>query len=248
MKYLEFMAKKRLFTLENIVKIAGNINTAKSIAGNYEKKNIIERIKQNYYAFLDLATKDPVANKFEIASNIKCDGYLSYHSAFEYYGFYNQVFNEVTISSQKKFNDFLYRGLLYKSDVSNCNKQIEKINGGQIKVTSIERTIIDSLYNMNKAGGLEEVLNCIELVTKVNENKLLEMLNEYDQVFLYQKAGFILEWYNDNLHLSKKFFDKCKSKLTNKIQYLYNVKMPCVYNKEWKLYVPIVFFDTYLYE
>lgn len=238
MKYLEYMAKKRLFTLDDIVKVSGNINTAKSILNSYVKKGYIDRIKQNYYVYLDLATKEYVCSNFEIASQIKEDGYLSYHSAFEYYGCYNQVFNELTISSPKKFNNFIYDHIEYKSDVSNVLLQIDTLKDGKIKVTSLERTIVDSIKDIDKAGGIEELLECISVVKNINEEKIIEMITYYDEVFLYQKVGYILNKFKERLNLSDKLFDICKSKITNKIQYLDKHDNETIYVSEWKLYVP----------
>lgn len=237
MKYLEHMAKMRLFKLDDIVLLTGNINTAKSILSSYEKKNYISRIRRDYYVFLDFATKDSVASTFEIASHIKKDGYLSYHSAFQYYACYNQVFNELTISSPKKFNSFTYDFIEYKSDVSFVPLQIDTVADGKIKVTSIERTIVDSIKDINKAGGLEELLECISLVKNVSEEKILEMLKYYNEAFLYQKVGYILSKYNEQLKLSDKFFNICKSKIKNKIQYI-DKDEDNIYVSEWKLYVP----------
>ena len=54
--------------------------------------------------------------------------------------------------------------------------------------------------------------------------------------FLYQKAGFILENYKNELQLSDKFIDYCKSKIGKSTRYL--AKDSSTYCREWKLVVP----------
>ena len=53
-----------------------------------------------------METKEAVADKFEIGSNVTETAYVSHHSAFEYHGVMNQVYYEVYVSSESKFKNF----------------------------------------------------------------------------------------------------------------------------------------------
>lgn len=57
-----------------------------------------------------------------------------------------------------------------------------------------------------KIGGLEELLRCLLLVPALDGDKLLEVLEAYGFGQLYQKAGFILETFKDELSLPDTFF------------------------------------------
>ncbi len=41
---------------------------------------------------------------------------------------------------------------------------------GRIRVTDLERTIIDTIKDFTKVGGLEELLACLSLVTYIKED------------------------------------------------------------------------------
>ena len=56
--------------------------------------------------------------------------------------------------------------------------------GGDVKVTDKERTIIDSIKDMNMIAGLEEVITCITSVIGVDESKLMKYLEAYNSSFL----------------------------------------------------------------
>jgi len=45
-----------------------------------------------------------------------------------------------------------------------------------IRVTTLERTIVDSIEDFEKVGGLEELLNCIEMVNYLDENEVIKCL------------------------------------------------------------------------
>jgi predicted transcriptional regulator of viral defense system len=59
-----------------------------------------------------------------------------------------------------------------------------------VRVTDEERTVIDCIDRIDRAGGLEELLHAIAAMTYLNENKLLNYLEIYDKQFLYQKTVF----------------------------------------------------------
>lgn len=61
-----------------------------------------------------------------------------------------------------------------------------------VRVTDLERTVLDSIKDFEKIAGFEELIQCISLVMYLSEEKMLAYLEQYGNQFLYQKAGFIL--------------------------------------------------------
>lgn len=208
------------------------------IANKLKSKTYI-KIRNNLYALIDPSTNDIYSTKFEIASNISNTSFICYHSALEYYGLANQVFNNITVGSLTKFNNFIYENneFLYKKV-----KHIQFVNNifnEEIRVTSLEKTIIDCIDDITLAGGIEEVLNALEQVKYLKEDKLVEILANYNKIFLYQKVGYLLEMYNYQLNLSESFFNICKSHLTNKVNYFMSDEFKdLILNKSWNLFVP----------
>ena len=82
---------------------------------------------------------------------------------------------------------------------------------------------------------------CVGMIPYLDSRKLTDYLNAYNTVFLYQKAGYILEHYQKALKLPDSFFDACRSKVTQSKRYLYvNLQREAhVQNKNWALYVPV---------
>jgi predicted transcriptional regulator of viral defense system len=107
----------------------------------------------------------------------------------------------------------------------------------------MEQTILDSINDFEKIAGLEEVLQCIELIPYVDEKKLLQYLNLYNKQILYQKTGYILSHFKDVLRLSDRFFEKCVLSIGHSIRYLCNglasaEKNTVIFDKHWQLFVP----------
>ena len=84
------------------------------------------------------------------------------------------------------------------------------------------------------------MLNALEQIKYLDESKLLDALRSYNKVFLYQKTGYLLEMYKENVSLSEDFFNECKKHLTSQIKYfLNNDYKEIALNKKWQLIAPI---------
>ena len=231
------MLKMGCFSREDVAGLTGNIRTADSVLYSHKKKGLIVSIRRNLYAAISLETNQPVCTPYQIASNISPDSYVSHHSAFEYHGMANQVFSEIYVSSSTKFNDFEFDGKQYKRIVSKTNEGVKTI--GKVRVTDIERTIVDSIKDFSKIGGLEELLRCLAMVTYVSEEKIKRYLQIYDSCILWQKTGYILTHY-PNMKISEKFIELCRVNGGKSVRYLYEelkFEKP-TYLKEWGLFVP----------
>lgn len=235
-QYIKLL-KMGCFSREDVAKITGNIRTADSVLYSHKKKGLIVSVRRNLYAAISLETNQPVCTPYQIASSISSDSYVSHHSAFEYHGMANQVFSDIYVSSSTKFNDFEFDGKRYSRVLSKTNEGVKKV--GKIRVTDVERTIIDSIKDFSKIGGLEELLRCLAMVTYASDYKLIKYLSIYDNQFLWQKTGFILSRY-PNMKLGKRFFEMCKSNSQKSVRYLYEelkFENP-VFSNEWGLYIP----------
>jgi hypothetical protein len=93
-----------------------------------------------------------------------------------------------------------------------------------------------------RIGGLEELLRCLLLVPALRVDMLTAYLDEYGQANLYQKSGFILTEFSEQLGLTKPFFDYCRSKIPKSKSYLYSEKDALskhfVLHDDWMIFAP----------
>lgn len=236
------LSKMNTFTMTDVCNLVGNKKTASSLVLRLVKKGLAKKIKNNLYTCINAADGSAVASRYHTACAINSTAYLSHHSAFEYFGVANQVFYEMYVSSRIRFSDFEFEGITYKFVASKINDGIIAPKNTQgIRVTSMERTVVDSLKDYEKIGGLEELLNCITAIPYLNEKQLIIFLDAYDLQFLYQKTGFVLAHYKDMLQISDQFIHYCKSKIGKSTRYL--TKNDGRYCSEWKLVVPEGLFE-----
>lgn len=207
-----------------------------------KKNKMISLVRKDLYVANSLATYLPVAEKFEVASKINENSYISHHSAFEFYGFSNQVFNTIFVSSGKSFRPFIFDQNLFKCIKTEKDFGITEIR--HIKTTDLERTILDSIKDFEKIGGLEELLECLKSIPFVQEEKLKDYLTLYKNQFLFQKTGFLLESLekskDSKIQFSQDFFEFCHNNIGSSTRYLQNgiLKSELAFNKKWNLCIP----------
>jgi len=239
LKHYESLVDMGCFSRGDIAVLTRSEAAANSLIYSYQKRGLIRGVRRDLFVAMSLETKQPVPNRFVIGSRIAPNACISHHSAFEYYGYANQVFYDVYITSAARFREFEFDGYTYRHLSPAYSSGIEERRGGA-RVTNIERTVIDGIADFEKIGGFEELLRCIEMIPRLDGGRLLVCLDESGNGFLRQKAGYILEYYRDNLGLRDEFFEACVNGLPGGKRYLYNGLRheKNVLNKKWRLFVP----------
>lgn len=238
-KYTAIIQNRRFVSGKEMFQDVRNKETASSLLYKYKKRNLIVQIRKNVYLPTNPVDGFIDENKYEIGCNSVPNAYISYHSAMEFYGLQNQVFNRIYLSAPKRFRSFEFDFVEYmyapdKFQEGIIQPELTK----NILVTDIERTIVDCIDRLDLAGGIEELIYNLELINEANESKILYYLSLYDKQAIYQKSGFILSSFKEQMKLSKEFFDICKKMTGKSVRYLTDKYESKTYIPEWKLYVP----------
>ena len=231
------LVRLRCFTHKDMVELVGSENAAVWQIRNYLQKGYIERVRRDLYAVISMETGQAIPNRYQIASRIADDACVSHHSAFEYYGYGNQVFYDVYFTTEKRVRPFSYDGVKYCPVAWRGNAGVTETDIG-IRVTSLERTVVDSIADFGKIGGLEELLRCLLLIPSLDPHKLLDALKLHGQRQLYQKAGYILEVFKEELALPELFFAECEKQCSSSKTYLFEKQSDFVLHNRWKLFAP----------
>lgn len=237
MKHYEKLLEKGCFSREELAELVGTPAAAKMVIYEYQKKGYIERVKRDFYVVISMETKQPILSRYQIGANLFPDACISHHSAFEFFGYGNQVFYECYVATDSRFADFEYDGVTYHR--VERKPAIEVIRQGNVRMTSIEQTAVDSIRDFEKIAGLEEVIRCLMLVPGLNEERILACLNRNNNGFLYQKCGFIFEELKNEFGFSDMFFEECRKYSSGAKRYLMKETGETVFHEKWKLYTPL---------
>ena len=204
-----------VFSMKEVNALYSSERTARAALGKLLKENMVLKIRNGLYTCVSGENGGPVANRFQVASAITPSSYVSHHTDFEFDGYtYHYV------------KEQMKEGI------------VSPEYSGGVRITDKERTIVDSIKDINLIAGLEEVLSCVMSVNSIDETKLLKYLAGYDSAFLYQKTGFIFSEYQTELGISNDFIKICNNRSGNSKRYLTNGISEPGYSGEWKLVYP----------
>ena len=236
LKYYSDLLAMGCFTRDELCALTGNYNTAGSLLNRCLQKGYVQKVRRNLFVAINLVDNQPVVSKFHIAGCVTPTAYVSHHAAFSYYGCANQVSYQVEVSSETPFVSFGYNGDTYVYFASRIKDGVVTQSDG-VRVTDMERTVLDGINDFEKVMGLEELLHCLELIPSVNEDKLFHYLAAYHKQALYQKAGYILRYFQREFHLSEAFFSECAGHIGQSTRYLL-ANGHGIYDRTWRLIVP----------
>jgi predicted transcriptional regulator of viral defense system len=220
-KKTRFISKKEL--IEIITKYTNSKNPLRLIKNLINRKKIIS-IKRNIYLYIPVSSIDlkPTASEYEINEKYleNTDYYVGLTNALNYYGFTNQIPNQLFVfntrySLNKKIINFKIKYIKISKD------QMFGIVNKKYPYSNIEKTIIDSLNYFKYIDSLEKIINLISNNKKrFNEEKLIKYAKRYKSIKLLKLIGIITE--NQNLYdyLKKKkklrYYTKIRNTNNNK--------------------------------
>ena len=224
------------FSLQDVTDMVGDRAAVPYLLNDYQRKGYIDRIHRNLYTVMDTETGEPVLNRYQIGSRLFPDGYVALRSAFEAWGYAPKAGNEVFVATQTRFTDFRYNGVFYRRVHPKAGADTEWVSGSL--VTSPEQTVVDSLHSFEGEAGLEDVVECIIRLPRLDVDKLLDCLERYGNGYLYQKCGYVLEQLQEYVRLPRVFYQECREHCASTVRYMIKGADGLVYHKGWGVYAP----------
>jgi len=242
MKEIEKLKKNLIFTSSEIGKCFEYEGKALYWINSSIKKGHIAKIRKGLYALVNPATGLVYVDKFMIGSALNKSSYVAYHSALEFHGLANQIYNHIYILSNEFFSSFEYGGISYERVKKAITKGVITVkSSSDIRVTDLERTIVDCIDDIKRAGGEEELLIALSYIKKLDHNKILEYLKSYNKINLWQKTAYLLEQFNDVLNMPEEFFTECEKSIGKRVIYFLSDGNygEVAYNNKWKIMAPV---------
>lgn len=211
---------------------ASTINTYLSDAS---KNGKINRIKRGVYLLPN------IRNKFVIATQTINNGYIAFHTALEFHGLHTSTPDCVQIASKNRFRFFQFNFNTFVRTPQTASTGVleYKTPEGNIKCTSITRTLVDCILRPDLSGGPQELWNAFLVISPkdIDYKELRQILEEIDTKSIYQKVGYYFNRFQNQTGAPDDFLEFCRKKCKNvvcKIQIEQNGK----FNKEWNAIVP----------
>ncbi|AQQ71700.1 hypothetical protein SMSP2_02077 [Limihaloglobus sulfuriphilus] len=252
----EFLINNPVFSTEQVKQLLAQRGTvgrrsADSWLGYYQKKGSIIRIKRGLYASVPIGaepstfTPDP----FLIASRMADDAVLAYHTALEFHGRAYSLHRRLTYQTASPtrlltFHGWQFQPVKFPKPLQQHGKENfgvigENRDGISIRVTSLERTLVDVLNRPDCSGSWEEIWRSLESIEYFDLKQVIDYALLLDNATTIAKLGFFLEQHSRELLIEKEQLEILKPMLPKQPHYLSRQKRENgILVKEWNLIVP----------
>jgi len=220
MRFEEFLAGHPVFRVDELPGYGGNEWTRKATLAYHSKRGHIFRVRRGLYAAVPRgasAETCPV-DPYLLASRLAPDAVLAYHTALEVHGRAHSVFERFSYLTGRDTRPLEFRSLRFKgvrppAALRRKRKQdfgVENVDrsGLPVRVTGLERTLVDVLDRPDLGGGWEEIWRSLESVEFFDVEKVARYALLLGNATTAAKTGYFLEGHREELmiedvHLAK---------------------------------------------
>lgn len=254
MKLLDFFARHPVFTHEEFASFldaegSRSLKTQEALLAYHVKTGRILRVRRGLYASVSFGASPDTfpVDTFLLAGKMAEDAVIAYHTALEFHGKAHSVQERLVFLTSRairpvNFRGYEFRGVRFPNSLVKENQQFFAVDtaertGLTLRVTSLERTLVDILDRPDLGGGWEEIWRSLESVEFFDTDKVVDYTLLLDNASTAAKVGLYLEQHQKDLMVDDAHLDRLRQHTPKQPTYMArNSKGRLV--KKWNLVVP----------
>jgi predicted transcriptional regulator of viral defense system len=256
-KLNQFFSQHAVFTVEELdVFLAGkdssNRRTRNALLAYHRQQGRLLSVRRGLYAVVPLGVSpgsSPI-DPYLLAAKMSKHAVLAYHTALEFHGKAYSIYDQFYYLAKRKsipvnFRSYEFRCVLIPKKLRDKRMESFGVNraeraGVDVRVTSLERTLVDILDKPDLCGGWEEIWRSLESVEFFDLNKVVEYTLHLENSTTVAKVGFFLEQHQDVLMVEEAHLKSLRELRPSTPHYLERSKrQKGRLVSDWNLVVPV---------
>ena len=257
----ELLDRKAVFTQEEAAAALGAKDKARhrtkhALLRYYLQAGRLVRARRGLYVVVPpgAAPEMCLADPFLLAAKAAPDAILAYHTAIEFHGKAHSVFRRFFYLSRQQQRPWTFREwdfqrvapsrALVRDGQPDHEVHVSERLGDDVRVTSLERTLVDLLDRPDLGGGYEEVWRSLESVEFYDLERVVAHALLLRNATTTAKVGFFLEQHQEQLMVEDRFLQPLREHRPKQPHYLERgAKQSTRLLSGWNLVVPKRIFD-----
>jgi len=245
MPLVKYLETTPLFTVEELKGRFDKRSSARTIV------NVLHRVKQQGRVrtvargvYAGASSSTPL-NRYAVPGRLRLDAVVAFHSALEFHGVANQMFQTVYYFSSRHRKDVAYEGVVYHCVrpprvLQRSGKLVFGVEkaADQVRVTARERSFVDCLLFLEYSGGVEELDRCVTMFPSFDFDVALEYLKLLRRPWLYARLGYLLDRHANRIFFTGKQRDAFLTRRPRGVAYLEEKRPGGRWVETWNLMVP----------
>lgn len=255
MRSRDFFSAHPVFTHEEYLAAHGHgrersPRTGDSLLRRHLQAGRLLRVRRGLYAVVQAGSSvdnfqpDP----FLVASKLAPDAVVAYHGALQFRGKTYSVWHRFSVLTTTHTRPFTFQG--NKFVVVAPPKAVrdepyfgggvvtEPYAGGQVRITTLERTLVDLLDAPTQGGGWEEVWRSLEMVEYFDLDAVVAYALQFASALTLARLGFFLEQHREQLFVEEKHLAALRVGAPRQPRYFDTIREAGRLVKGWNIVVP----------
>lgn len=211
----EFLARHPLFTHAEFVEAhtsrGRSRRTSDALLAGYVRRGLLQRVRRGLYSVVPAgAAPDTFApDPYLVASKLTDDATVAYHAALQFHGRSYSLWHRLHFLTGTHTQRIDHAGVEYVPVLAPVavrelpqlggGVEVRRHAGGEVRVTTLERTLVDVLHSPDKCGSWEELWRSLEMVEYFDLAAVTHYALELGSALAVGRLGFFLEQNRERL-------------------------------------------------
>jgi predicted transcriptional regulator of viral defense system len=251
---LDFFATHPVFRRDEFVRphTAGgrSPHTSANVLAQHVVSGRLVRVRGGLFAVVPAGTKAAHAtvDPYLVATHLTDDAVVAYHAALQFHGKAYSVWRRFHYVTRKRARPLTFRDLefvpvqaslaLRRVPEKHRGVTIVRHAGGEVRVTTLERTMVDVLDAPDHAGGWEEVWRSLEMVEFFDLDALVAYALALRSAVTAARVGFFLDQHRKELMVEDRHLQALRKRRPKAARYLTAKRESGKLVAGWNLVVP----------
>lgn len=254
MRSIDFFETHPVFTHDEFVQAradsGSSAHTSNNLLGKHLASGRIARVRRGLYMSVprgvepDQASADP----YLVATKLATGGPVAYHAALQFHGKARTIWRRFHYLTSRRARPFRSQDMEFAPvQVPAALRPLPDLGGeiiegrhggGMVRVTSLERTLVDVLSAPSKAGGWEEVWRSLEMTEFFDCDAIADYALKLGSALTVARVGFYLEQHREELMVEDRHLSRLREHAPAQPRYLDTHRQSGRFLAQWNLVVP----------
>lgn len=229
---------------------AASKRTTNNLLNRYVAAGRLVRVRRGLYATVPrgVSADQLQVDPYLIATKLTGDATVAYHAALQFHGKAHSIWRRFHYLTRERTRPLSFRGAQIvpvqaprpvrgEAEMGGGVSE-QRHAGGIVRVTSLERALVDVLDRPGHGGGWEEIWRSLEMVEFFDLDAVIGYAFKLGSALTVARVGFFLEQHREQLMVEEDHLEALRARAPAQPRYLDSARTPGRLVSGWNLVVP----------